>query len=374
MSTCIDQIIQVKIDNFVTEKVIQDKVDNFLKSYSDEKVRELSSESIISDIDTDEIELNIELNSECIKLNEKAIKESSLKLESLKKIVTDFQIETDKKLAVEIQKGEEKKKDEAILKTKVNKLEVKVDNTEQYTRRETIEFHRIPFEHTRERREDPTNMIVNFCARHLDINITRDHISVCHRQTIEADKKRVGSKKYIPPIYCRFVNRSIMLLCLERKNWLKNVRNKVGQRIFLKENLTLERRQLWERVENELHSFRYKWVKDWKILVRKDAYSKPIRIHCEKDLDKLVAEQPEKAVCIADKTSPAQHEKKHTTRDRNASYHRFDRFNSDWPEPQRLPREQEFDWFDGTFLTGHVPTRTFGSRSFHNSSHGKRFY
>ena len=55
-----------------------------------------------------------------------------------------------------------------------------------------------------------------------------------------------------------------------------------GQRMFLRENLTLERMQLLERVEKELHSYQYKWVKDWNIFVRKDTNSRAIKVHSEK--------------------------------------------------------------------------------------------
>lgn len=389
IATSIDQIIQEKLDNYIIDQVIDGKVDTFMKGYMDEKHRELvpanqptgNDDEIQADNkdesqadNKDEIQAKINENSTNIKLIEEKIEQNATNLESLKKTLTEFQVETDRKVAVKLQNEESNNSD---LKNRVVKLEAKADNTEQYTRRETIEFHRIPSENTYYRREDPTNMIVNFCARHLDIKITRDHISVCHRQIIEADKKRLG-KKYIPPIYCRFVNRSLMLLCLERQSWLKNVRNRFGQKIFLKENLTLERRQLWERVKNELHSFRFKWIKDWKIMVRKDEHSKPMRIYSEKVLESLLKDQPAAPDPSTTPRPNSERKPQHSNQppsnyqSKGSNTFRLGRHSSDWPLPEPPSRHQEFDWFDGQFLTGSFPTRTYETRSFTNSSYGNR--
>ena len=52
-------------------------------------------------------------------------------------------------------------------------------------------------------------------------------------------------------------------------------------RITVKENLTYYRRTLWERVNQDLNSYRFKWTKQGEIFVRKDTKSQPIAIENE---------------------------------------------------------------------------------------------
>ena len=170
-------------------------------------------------------------------------------------------------------------------------LTVGADKQEQYTRLETREFKNIlPEPDPRTGEEDTTEVLVKFCRRYLNIHINKYDISISHRMPIAAEKKRVG-KDYIPPIYCRFVNRSVAMLIMKRKRLLKNARNRLGQKFFIEENLTLQRRLLKDRAENQLHSYHFKWVKNGNIFVRKHRRSNPIKISSEKILDELIHEQ-----------------------------------------------------------------------------------
>ena len=101
--------------------------------------------------------------------------------------------------------------------------------------------------------------------------------------------KKETREKYIEPIYCKFLNRSVVHEILRRKHLLKHARNEHNGPYFIKENLTLNRRLLWDSVEEKLGHFRYKWVKRGNIYVRERANSKVIKVLSERVLNELVA-------------------------------------------------------------------------------------
>lgn len=171
-----------------------------------------------------------------------------------------------------------------------DQLCVTMDNLGQYTRRESLEFHGIPIMSDTNQQEDTTEIVIHFCNYYLGIYMTKYDISISHRQPIEADRLKF-KEKYIPPIYCRFVNRKLAHNILERRHLLRNARNFRNERFFIKENLTLQKRLLRDRARSELTSYRFQWVKNGSIFVKKDSYSRPIRLNSEACLEKLLHEQ-----------------------------------------------------------------------------------
>ena len=151
-----------------------------------------------------------------------------------------------------------------------------IDNLGQYQRRETLEFHSIPDQGTRTRSEDTNEIVMHFCDFYLGLPVKRSDISVSHRQPIEADRKRIGDR-YIAPIYCRFVNRKLAMEVLKRKHLLKNVRSKRGDRFFVNETLTLQRRLLRDRAKKSLTTYKFHWVKNGTIFAKKNENTRPIR-------------------------------------------------------------------------------------------------
>ena len=94
------------------------------------------------------------------------------------------------------------------------------DAQEQYGRHELLDFLGIK----QRRGENTTDVIIEFLRRYLDIDITRYNISISHRMVIPPDKKKYG-RDYIPPIYCKFLNRSLVHLILSRRHLLKRYYN-----------------------------------------------------------------------------------------------------------------------------------------------------
>ena len=150
-----------------------------------------------------------------------------------------------------------------------------------------MEFLGIPVQNNPAQKENTTQIIIDFLEYHLGITITKYDISISHRQPNNEDKKRYGSK-YIPPIYCRFVNRSLVYEILSKKRLLQHARNSRGEKFYIRENLTLQRRLLWNRVDTELTSFQFKWVRNGTIFARKNRRSRAIKIMCDEDLDQML--------------------------------------------------------------------------------------
>ena len=105
---------------------------------------------------------------------------------------------------------------------------------------------KIPFQHTKTHKEDTTKIIMEFCDYYLKIKLNRYDISVSHRQIHPNEKKKLGNR-YIPSIYCLFVNRHVANEILRRRSMLHNARNYWGERFEIKENITQERRLIKER-------------------------------------------------------------------------------------------------------------------------------
>ena len=164
-----------------------------------------------------------------------------------------------------------------------------MDKLEQYSRREILNFLEIPLEGTRNHPENTTIMIINFLRRHFNLQITPRDISVSHRTVIPSDKSRLG-RNYIPPIYCKFLNRSLVHEILRRrKQCLRNVRNRFGKPFWVEENLTPTRRLLWESVQSGLQNFRFKWIRSGDIYVKKADGHLPVKITSDDVMNELAS-------------------------------------------------------------------------------------
>ena len=134
------------------------------------------------------------------------------------------------------------------LETQIEQFSVQLDNVEQNTRQYILQFENIVNRGSRDYPECATDVIISFLWNFLGMCISNRHISICHRQDIPSLRKKLG-KKYIEPIYCKFLNRSVVHEILRRKHLLKHARNEHNGPYFIKENLTLNRRLLWDSVE-----------------------------------------------------------------------------------------------------------------------------
>ena len=255
-----------------------------------------------------------------------------------------------------------------------DQLIVSQDKQEQYTRRETLNFLKILLNiDPRTGKEDTTQMIVDFCRRHLNIHINKYDISVSHRMPIAADKKKLG-KNYVAPIDCRFVNRSVAMMVMKRRSMLKNVKNSRNQNYDVEENLTLPRRLLKDRVEKELPSYRFKWVKNGNIFVRKDSSSEPIKLFTDKMLDELIHQENTHRTNRKVTKRPARtFHNRHPARFNDNNAPQFSRRSQSIDFP-RLPQHQinyDYDWYENDYIPDYIPLSTVSSNSASNHSRAR---
>ena len=170
---------------------------------------------------------------------------------------------------------------------------VELDNQQQYGRQYILEFKEITYQGDQWYPENCIQVIKDFTNNYLNMKIETYDISTAHRQIIPNEKKRLGNN-YIPPIYCKFVNRHVVHEILKRRNLLRNQRNIYGQQFTICQNLTLNRRLLWENVTEKLTTYKRKWVTfSGNIFVKKTHKSAPIKITCQQVLDNLIKNEKE---------------------------------------------------------------------------------
>ena len=167
-----------------------------------------------------------------------------------------------------------------LLEKKIDTCFVQLDNQQQYTRNDILELLGIPYPRSSQYPEDVMQVVKDFFQYYLNITVHTYDISVAHRQTNPEEKKRLG-KNYIPPIYVKVVNRHLALHILKKRYLLRNCRNRYGDKFEIRENLTLTRRLLWASVQEKLNTYRFKWVKNGQIFVKKTHNSYPIKIASE---------------------------------------------------------------------------------------------
>ena len=161
----------------------------------------------------------------------------------------------------------------------------KIDNLEQYGRRQNLEIAGIPVQDG-----EDTNAVVMEVAKLLDVDILPSHISTSHRLP-----KKIGQNGNVirtPPIIVRFTNRDIRnKLCANRKHTrtldLKKFSVNDTKKIFINENLTQSRKRLFwktkQRAKNE--NWKYYWTHNGSILAKKDDDTDAIPIKSDLDLD-----------------------------------------------------------------------------------------
>ena len=171
------------------------------------------------------------------------------------------------------------------LQEDVKKLYDLNDAVEQNHRLNTVEFHKVPYRKGKAHTEDTTQVIIDLVCDNLQLNINKYDISVCHRQHIP------GVKNVPQVIYCRFVNRVVAQKIIARKHYLKFKRSTVLRQIEIRENLTLVRRRIRDQAETDLPHYRFKWVKNGNVFIRKTLHSKAIRISNKCFLDQIIAEE-----------------------------------------------------------------------------------
>ena len=173
----------------------------------------------------------------------------------------------------------------AALKTQEIKDSIKVDELEQYGRRQNLEIVGVP-----EKEDENTNAIVLEVAKMLDVDIMSSHISTSHRlpKKTAINRNNSGSS----PIIVRFTSRDIRnQIYANRKKArfvdLKNFSVSDTKNIFVNENLTPTRKQLFWKTKQEVknNSWKYIWTHNGNVFVKKDDNASITAIKNELDLN-----------------------------------------------------------------------------------------
>jgi predicted nucleotide-binding protein (sugar kinase/HSP70/actin superfamily) len=132
--------------------------------------------------------------------------------------------------------------DQNALATKISAMEAKLDEHEQYSRRNCLLIHGIP-----EKSKEKTNQIaLNTFAEHLELSLTDEDIDRTHR----LGQKRVdhtgesNGKSHARPIIVKFISYAKRNAVFKRKSKLK----KTG--IVITESLTTRRVELLNETKN----------------------------------------------------------------------------------------------------------------------------
>ena len=167
-----------------------------------------------------------------------------------------------------------------ILEKKLEEATKMHDNLEQYSRKFNLEIYWIP----EQEKEDTEEIVLNL-AKRLNVNLEPEDIDIAHRMKEGNTRPR--------PIIVRFTNYySRNRLYMNRKKLRRaNFEGFIegADRIYINENLTALRSQLFKKVRDKKGSQNWRiWTLDGTIYVKSDPEgSSATQIKCEADLSRL---------------------------------------------------------------------------------------
>ncbi|XP_077501509.1 uncharacterized protein LOC144112558 [Amblyomma americanum] len=167
------------------------------------------------------------------------------------------------------------------LETKLKEGEIKqlkreVNNLEQYSRRQNLEIHGLQ-KHNNENLLEKLNLLAN----DLDLPpLSESDVEAIHRLPTRKDENNVDK---VAPVLVRFASRVVRDKWLAKKKELRDADSK----IFLNENLTTHNKKLLWLMKTKATEKEYKfaWVKNGKLFVRRNARDKIINITTIEDLE-----------------------------------------------------------------------------------------
>ncbi|XP_039278707.1 uncharacterized protein LOC120350214 [Nilaparvata lugens] len=171
------------------------------------------------------------------------------------------------------------------LRKQISDLQLRVDEAEQYSRRNTIEIHGVPVQ-----KGENVVTIVKDIGRSLGFPVNDSMIDACHRL-----RSKVGSGRH-PGIIVRMVRRLDAEELLQKRRVKRNFNThdigltaKPAEPVYLNECLSPARRTLFSaarKVKNE-KNYSYLWVRGGKIFLRKEQGLSVITVTKMEDLEKL---------------------------------------------------------------------------------------
>ena len=169
----------------------------------------------------------------------------------------------------------------------VDRLNEALDNLEQYTRKNRLEFHGIP-----DNSYQSTEEAVLKLAAAPDVQVVPSDIEISHKL-----KRKSGDNVII----AKFCSHKIKTKLYKQRTRLKNIKAsdlfpgyaaaaaRFNDRLFINENLTSYRRGLVDSANRKrrdgcIHSI---WTMDGKLFVKTSPEGNPVRIFTQDDLESL---------------------------------------------------------------------------------------
>lgn len=194
-------------------------------------------------------------------------------VEEITKVMSELIIKMEK----EGDMTKEKEKDLCQLKLSVGKIEQKELN------------NYIEIQNVNETEEENLNEVIKIIARKIDIEVSpEEDIDNIYRKPYRYNFTNTPS-----PILVRFIKKST------RDKFIKNRKKLIanhdvhslqhGKRIYINEGLSKYKKKLLCETKRKARkeNYKYVWVKNSKILIKKDGLSKTIQIKSEKDLNNI---------------------------------------------------------------------------------------
>lgn len=172
------------------------------------------------------------------------------------------------------------------LKCKVAELESKVDDLEQYSRRNCVEIQGIS-----EENNESVLEIVKDVGRALNMEISDGMIDTCHRLG-KKDSTYTRPRGIIVKFVRRLDKESLMKKRREKKDFSTrhlNLKTPSDDPVYVNESLSPMRRKLLAiaRAFKKENNYKYIWLRNGNILLRKEEGSNVIQINTQADLDDL---------------------------------------------------------------------------------------
>lgn len=187
------------------------------------------------------------------------------------------------------------KEENKTLKTRLGDMEKKINNLEQYSKSFNLEFHGIPDIPE----ENTYKTVVKICAA-IGANIEERDIEYSHRLRAPVTTNRPTNDNRPAPIIAKFYSRQdkhYILSKLKEKKTLtlneiqldpklpKSKNTTKNERVFINEHLSAYNKNLfWLARGTKKQGYKYAWVKDGRIFIRKDDNSKIIAINSPSDI------------------------------------------------------------------------------------------
>ncbi|XP_039278914.1 uncharacterized protein LOC120350318 [Nilaparvata lugens] len=164
-------------------------------------------------------------------------------------------------------------------------LKERVEDLEQYSRINMVEIRGLP----QQPNEDLNSMVYNISSA-LGCQIGEDAIDVCHRLG------RAGPEGPAP-VVVKFIRRTDKNTLLQKRRVKRDFSTRhidcnTDQPIYINECLSPSRRKLFSlaRSAHKEHRFKFLWVRDCKILMRKQEKSPVIELKSSGQLDMLLSQ------------------------------------------------------------------------------------